>query len=186
MRGRAAFFFAESFRDFGQKGPEDTVASSKQLGKSKDAKIGKNANTTGGDVEARKAAAELRLRGYSFKAIGEKLGVSPNRAYDYVREALEEQRKSYQETAGEALQQELNRIERNITLLEKIVFPPDKVAEDEIDESTGKPIPVKLTKTQADALFQMNMLLDRKARLLGFYKTDDTKTKEPLPWSDDE
>lgn len=138
------------------------------------------------DLEKRTRCMELRLRGYSFRAIGEEMGLSQSRAYELCASAYEEQRRQYQESAGEALQQELNRIERNITLLEAVVFPEDRVPVPEVDEATGKPIPVKLTKVQMDALFMMDKLLDRKAKLLGFYRTDDTKVKEPLPWSDDE
>lgn len=147
------------------------------------------------DLEKRKLALEWRLRGYSYEAIGKELEISASRAYTLVSEGLAQKKAEYEDSASQSLQFELDRIERMIVQLEKVIFAYDAVVKDEwvdvVDEKTGEVtgkerVQPKLPKQVLDALFMADKLLDRKAKLLGFFRTDDTKQKEPLPWNDDD
>src|SRR5688572_17008970 len=59
----------------------------------------------------RDRALELRRDGWTYKAIGAELGVSKTRAYEYVREALEDLAKQAHEKAGEIRAIELARLD---------------------------------------------------------------------------
>lgn len=134
------------------------------------------------DLQKRKEAMEYRLRGYSYVAIGGKLGVSSKRAYELVAEGLTVARAEFTEKGVELMEFELNRIDRMITGLEDMIFPPDEVMCDLTDEVRNDKYKISLK-----AMEMADKLLERKAKLLGFYRQDDAnKTKEPLPWVDND
>lgn len=144
------------------------------------------------DLEKRRIAYEWRLRGYSYEAIGREMGCSAARTYQFVKEVMDEKQASYTESISELTAFELDRIERMLSQLEKVIFALDEVVQDEFDTDpeTGEVLRTrvqpKLAKQVLDALFMADKLMERKAKMLGLFRTDDTKTKDPLPWSDDE
>jgi len=145
-------------------------------------KTGKsNISTQLPDLERRNEALEWRLRGYSFKAIGEALDppCSAQRAYELVADGLAVAKAEHTEKASEVLQFEIKRIDRMIAGLQGRIFVPDVVYEKASEEQKAE-----FDKMSLKAMEMADRFLDRKARLLGFYRTDDSKVKEPLPWSD--
>lgn len=143
--------------------------------------------------ERRKKAMEYRLRGYSYRAIGARIAKDENKpepfpeatVYGWVSSAMEDARKNYTDKAIEVLEMELARIDRMVQGMEQSLFPPDEVppTDEELEKDPEK---FKAFKAKVDMIFAVNQLLDRKAKLMGFYRESDMKTKEPLPWNDNE
>lgn len=65
----------------------------------------------------RDRALELRRDGWTYQTIATELGVSKTRAYEYVREALEDLAKQAHEKAGEIRAIELVRLDRQTQVL---------------------------------------------------------------------
>ena len=134
-------------------------------------------NITSDDYEPRQhQILDLRLRGYSYKAIAEVIGLDIGNTHKLAQRALEKARTDLAEKASDVFEIELRRIERMITSIERVVFPEDKVPTNDSE----------YLKVSLKAMEMMEKLLDRKAKLLGFYKTADSTQKEALPWSDDD
>ena len=142
------------------------------------------------DLVKRAQALELRLRGYSFSAVGkamvdekgEPAPISAQRAYELVSEGLAVAQARYTEKASEVLQFEIKRIDRMIAGLEENIFIPDVVLSTLTEEQ--RQANMKLCLKSMD---MADRLLDRKARLLGFYRSDEQgRIKQPLPWVDND
>lgn len=161
----------------------------------KPGKIEKGKNLADYEItpEFRRKLIDLRIRGYSFQAIAdwcakpkEQGGLGrkmlAQTVYIHISRGLEDARKNYSESASELLNIEVQRLDRLITALEKFCVPPDAVQTAESEAEVEA-----LFKPSIKAMEQLEKLLDRKARLLGFYRAaESSNTKEALPWSDEE
>lgn len=132
-----------------------------------------------------KRAVELRVRGYSYRAIGTSLGVSVKTAHQYVKESLDEAIKERKEAADHALDIQLQQVDGVIRGLAPMCIPEEDATYTEINDE-GEEVPVDF-KPNSKAVAELIKYLDHKAKLLGHYvKPEEVRTKEPLPWSDDD
>lgn len=139
----------------------------------------------------RHEALDWRIRGFSYDAIAKKMSISKRDAYRLVSEGLDEARREYQEKANELMDIELKRCDRLVTALQDFCIPEDEIPSkleeiQKLPDAERDAALEKLFKPSLKAMDMMEKILDRKARLLGFYRADDSKVKEPLPWTDDE
>jgi len=174
-----------------QKSPKPTLPGEPTGKKAKKSTTDAPANMTPPTNPRAREALDWRIRGYSYEAIAKHMQVSKPTAYGWVAAALAEARASYAEKASEVLEMELRRCDAMISALQAMCIPPDEIPL-KMEEI------LKLPKEEQAAaqekaflpnlkfMDQMEKLLDRKARLMGFYRTDDTKVKEMLPWNDNE
>lgn len=124
---------------------------------------------------------DFRIKGYSYQAIADHFGVSASGVFGQVRKLLDEARANYSEKATELLELELTRVDRMLNAIHDVIMREDKIEKDEDPDMV-----IKKTKISLAAMDIADKLLDRKAKLLGFYRSNDNSTKEPLPWNDDD
>lgn len=109
-------------------------------------------------------ALDLKLSGWSYRKIGEKLNISHVQAFDDVKNAIAELNSQKLEVTGDYVAIELERLD----MLTKGLEPMAAV---------GNPIAVNAYVK----------VMDQRAKLLGLYapaKTDITSGGQPLSWAD--
>lgn len=133
----------------------------------------------------RTEAVRLRIKGHTLNYIGEKLGVSRQKVGDYIREAMAEAIKERTMIADMSLQIQIEQVDGVIRGLLPLCMHDESVEYSEETED-GETKPVEF-KPNPKALSELIKYLDHKAKILGLYiKPEEAKTKDPLPWNDDD
>lgn len=112
-------------------------------------------------------AIRLRVEGYSYTQIAEKMQLGKTTVFRYVADVLEESRENAAEMADQARELELRRIDEASKLCMQTIADTDwdLVTGDESDEARSK-AGRELRLKAVDRLVKLN---DQRAKLLGLY-----------------
>lgn len=114
----------------------------------------------------REAAIALRVKGWTYEAIGVELGVSRGQAYKDVRAVIDESIENRREDAEQVLEVELRRLDLATDICVKTITE----WEDDYDPTKGRELQLKAI----DRLVKVN---DQRSKLLGLYAPEKVESR---------